>query len=92
MQKHTRVYLNYFGFKIAEDCICEIPNCGRQLIDIHHIEPRSKFGTKTKDKQDDILNLVGLCREHHEQAHTNILTKEQLWEIHANYCDQNGVR
>lgn len=81
MQKHTQNYLSFFGHKIAEDCFCEIPGCPKNSVDIHHIIPRSKFGTKTKDKQDHISNLIGLCRIHHEDAHNNTLTKEYLLNL-----------
>jgi len=49
---------------------------------LHHITPRSKFGSKEKAKQDNIENLIALCRFHHEQAHANILTKEYLTDLH----------
>jgi len=39
------------------------------MCDIHHIEPRSSFGSKRKDEQDKIENLIGLCRECHNKAH-----------------------
>lgn len=72
--------MDFFGFKIAEDCFCEV--CGVMANDIHHIIPRSKFGTKTKHLQDDVSNLIALCRKHHEDAHNNILTKTDLTLIH----------
>ena len=81
MQKHIKIYLNYFGYSIADRIGCE--NCGSyNSVDCHHIEPRSKFGTKNKDKQDHIDNLIALCRDCHNKAHSNILTKEQLTDIH----------
>lgn len=48
---------------------CEIPDCNQRVADIHHLIPRSKFGSKRKEEQDHISNLVGLCRRHHEMAH-----------------------
>lgn len=81
MQAHTKNYLSFFGFQIAEDCFCEIPTCGKPAVDIHHIKPRSKFGSKNKNQQDHITNLIGLCRVHHEDAHNNTLTKEYLFSI-----------
>jgi len=54
-------------------------------VDIHHIEPRSKFGKKTKHLQDDITNLIALCRDCHQKAHLQkqpYLYKEELKEIH----------
>lgn len=49
--------------------------------DIHHIIPRSKFGSKRKEEQDHVTNLIGLCRPCHDDAHANKITKEQLQEI-----------
>lgn len=57
---------------------CEV--CGKTAVDIHHIIPRSKFGKKTKELQDDVSNLIALCRECHDKAHNNKLTKEFLHE------------
>lgn len=90
MQAHTETYMNFFGYQIAEDCFCEIPGCGRPTIDVHHIIPRSKFGKKTKDEQNDIKNLIGLCREHHNDAHAEKLTREFLTNIHLNFINKNG--
>ena len=79
MQKHTKVYLEFFpshnGFYH-----CEI--CHKQATEIHHIQRRSEFGSKTKDVQDVIENLIALCRDCHEKAHANIYTKEFLTETH----------
>lgn len=68
MERHIKNYLEAFDwdgitFKACEDC--EI----RQIQDIHHIEPRSKFGSKMKHEQDKITNLIGLCRICHNEAH-----------------------
>jgi len=82
MTPHVKTYLNYFGYTIADFIICEIPGCGSKAIDIHHVIPRSKFGSKTKNKQDNIENLIALCRKCHNLAHANIYTKEQLTDIH----------
>lgn len=79
MEKHTKVYLEYFpshsGFYHCEICHC-------QATEIHHIVRRSEFGSKTKDQQDKIENLIALCRTCHEKAHANIFTKEFLIETH----------
>lgn len=79
MEKHTKVYLEFFpshsGFYH-----CEI--CHKQATEIHHIQRRSEFGSKTKHLQDQIENLIALCRTCHEKAHANIYSKEFLTEIH----------
>jgi hypothetical protein len=38
-------------------------------VEVHHVEPRSKFGSKTSSEKDDISNLIALCRLHHDRAH-----------------------
>lgn len=81
MQKHIKVYIEYFW----ENPPCEI--CWEKAVDIHHIEPRSHFWKKTKHLQDDITNLIWLCRLHHQCSHFQIepyLKKEYLKEKHIN--------
>jgi 5-methylcytosine-specific restriction endonuclease McrA len=34
------------------------------------VEPRSSFGSTTKDEQDHVSNLVALCRSCHNAAHS----------------------
>ncbi|MEN5308782.1 HNH endonuclease signature motif containing protein [Chryseobacterium cucumeris] len=85
MEKHTKVYLKFFpshsGFYH-----CEI--CHSQATEIHHIKRRSEFGSKTKDQQDKIENLIALCRTCHEKAHANVFTKEYLTEVHLKTMKQ----
>lgn len=60
MKKHTKVYLDHFGYG-AEDFVgCEV--CGSKAVDIHHIEARGMGGSK---KSDTIENLMALCRSCH---------------------------
>lgn len=82
MEKHIKTYLEYYWID-QNDCICEA--CWLPAVDIHHIEPRSKFGKKTKHLQDSIENLIALCRTCHEKAHLRYepyIRKEELKEIH----------
>lgn len=81
MQNHVRNYLvafNYYGFEFIS---CEI--CGAKAVDIHHVDGRSYFGSKNKDAQDDVSNLVALCRFCHNSAHgpTSRAFKEKLKEM-----------
>ena len=79
MQKHIKEYTekipSHTGYYP-----CEV--CGIKAVDIHHIKRRSEFGSKTKDQQDKIENLIALCRPCHDKAHANTLTKEQLSDYH----------
>ena len=80
MKAHTKIYLQYFNFKISEDCFCEI--CGNYANDIHHIEARGMGGTKQKDS---IENLMALCRKHHLQYGDIKNKKDYLKEIHLQF-------
>lgn len=86
MKNHVKVYLEHFGYGADDYVPCEI--CGSKAVDIAHIVARSKFGTKKKDEQDKIENLMALCRKHHyEYDFENKWTKEQMHEIHRNRLD-----
>lgn len=83
MQKHVKVYLEYFGYDGVSYIPCEA--CANQANQVHHIVYRSKFGSKEKEKQDRIENLMGLCFSCHEKAHNEILSKDYLKEVHENF-------
>lgn len=84
MQKHTKVYFAHFGYTEADFIACEY--CGARSVDIHHIKPRSFFGSKYKGseegEQDHISNLMALCRDHHDDAGASKLKRSDLQEIH----------
>lgn len=67
MEKHVANYLKAFGYDGSSFIACEL--CGDKATDIHHIEPRSKFGSTRKVEQDHPDNLIALCRLCHEFAH-----------------------
>ena len=77
MKKHTKIYLNYFGYGEQDIILCEV--CGAVSVDIHHIQPKGMGGSKTKD---NIENLIALCRNCHNLAHDNKLSKEYLTKLH----------
>lgn len=60
MKKHTKLYLDYFGYSVADFIGCEM--CGSKAVDIHHINCRGMGGTS---KQDEIGNIMALCRSCH---------------------------
>jgi predicted HNH restriction endonuclease len=76
MQKHTKIYFEYFDYTKADFIGCEV--CKNRAVDIHHIEQKGMGGSKSKDY---IKNLIALCRNCHEKAHANIITKIELKEI-----------
>jgi len=73
--------MTHFGYTEADYISCEVCN-SKQAVDIHHVIPRSKFGSKRKDEQDKIENLIALCRSYHDKAHSGELTKEYLTTVH----------
>ena len=79
MQRHIRNYLSSIGADESTRIRCEV--CNDLVNDIHHIIPRSKFGSKRKEEQDAPDNLIALCRSCHEKAHKNLLTKDELFAI-----------
>jgi len=79
MKRHTKIYMDYFGYGIDDVIICE--NCFNKIaVDIHHIEPKGMGGSKLKDF---IENLIALCRDCHDLAHAEKLSKTELKLIHA---------
>ena len=83
MQKHIKVYMDYFDFKVQSEIMCEA--CGSPAVDIHHIHGRGK------DK-DVIENLIALCRKHHDMAHSskNHVAPGEFELIHRYFL--SGVR
>ncbi len=84
MQQHTKNYFEHFDLAGADTIICEIPDCGKVAVDIHHIIPRSRFGKKRKDEQDHVSNLIALCRDCHDKAHNHTISIEDLKHIVKN--------
>lgn len=82
MQKHTKIYFDYFDFKTASEVMCEA--CGSPAVDIHHIQRRG-------EGRDVISNLIALCRKHHEQAHfsKNHVTPDEFQYIHNSFMAGN---
>jgi 5-methylcytosine-specific restriction endonuclease McrA len=59
MQKHTKLYMEFFDYFGDEYIPCEM--CNKKAVDIHHIVARGMGGSE-KDK---IENLMALCRSCH---------------------------
>jgi 5-methylcytosine-specific restriction endonuclease McrA len=79
MKKHTKTYLNYFGYDTTDFIPCEI--CGNQAVDIHHIEARGMGGNPKGDK-DEIDNLMAVCRNCHEEFGDRAEHKHMLKVVH----------
>lgn len=79
MQKHTKIYLDYFGKDEGDFVGCEI--CGSPANDIHHIEARG-MGGDPQGKKDVIENLQAICRPCHDRYGDKTHHKEFLKKIH----------
>ena len=80
MQRHTKIYMSYFGYGEQDVILCEC--CHRPAVDIHHIKGRGKG-------KDVIGNLMAMCRKCHTLAHESKLSKGELQYIHNNYLNGN---
>jgi 5-methylcytosine-specific restriction endonuclease McrA len=83
LKPYTKTYLKHFGFDESSFIACEI--CGKKAVDIHHIEARSK----RKDLENDITNLMAVCRECHISYGDKKQYKDYLKEIHAERIGKN---
>lgn len=72
-----KIYMEYFGYGEQDMIPCEW--CGRRAVDVHHIQKRSQGG------KNDIENLVGLCREHHDMAEDFPVFNEKVKEKHLKF-------
>lgn len=79
MQKHTKIYLEYYGYDETDFIGCEC--CGKPAVDIHHLIAKGMGGSKTKDY---IENLIAVCRKCHEKCHKSPIFNCNAKEIHLN--------
>lgn len=77
MKQHIKVYFEHFGYDQSDFIPCEI--CEAKAVDVHHIEARGMGGTK---KEEDINNLMALCRKCHEDYGDKSQFKDYLKEKH----------
>ncbi len=76
MKPYTKIYFKYFGFDESSFVPCEV--CGAKAVDIHHIRPKSL----AKSLENNITNLIALCRFHHDLAHSSQQFSQTLDLIH----------
>lgn len=74
MVAYKKTYLNHFGYVEQDFIPCE--NCGNRAVDVHHLTFRSQGG------KDVIENLIGVCRDCHNHAHSDKSFNEKLREKH----------
>lgn len=83
---YKKLYLDFFGFKVATDVFCEIPHCGRIGVDVNHIDCRGMGGTSAAE---DINNLMAMCREHHIEYGDKKQWKEFLQIVHEKFIKKH---
>lgn len=85
MKKHTKIYMDYFGYAADEFIGCEI--CGMRAVDIHHIDARGMGGDRNKDTID---NLMAVCRRCHEKYGDKKEYIELLKQTHDKFIEIYG--
>jgi len=87
MKKYIKNYLKHHNLTEGDFIECKI--CKKQA-ELHHVYIKGMGGRKKvliHDKEydiDDPINLIPLCREHHEQAHSGKWTRECLIDLNRN--------
>jgi len=76
LKSYTKIYLNYFGYTIADFIPCEV--CNSASVELHHVQARSI----RKDLLNDITNIMALCRSCHVKYGDKKQHKEFLQDIH----------
>jgi len=80
MQIHVKNYHSHYDYCEGDVIVCQY--CKQQKANsIHHIVYRSHFGKKRKDECNHWSNLIALCRECHEAAHNEKISKDELLKI-----------
>jgi len=79
MKRHTKIYMDYFGYYESSFIPCEI--CGNKANDIHHIKARG-MGGDPKGSKDNPSNLMALCRNCHVKYGDVPDLIEKIQEIH----------
>lgn len=78
MKKYTEIYYKTLDYPLDPDVFIECECCGSKAVDIHHIENRSH----RKDLENDINNIMALCRNCHEKYGDKKQYMDWLKETH----------
>lgn len=76
MTKYKQNYMTANGFSEGDFIPCEV--CGKEAVDIHHIQFRGMGGNTEMDNAE---NLIALCRSDHDNAEAGLISKETLLKI-----------
>lgn len=86
LPKHIQGYFDFFDLEPGDWVGSEISNATCQ--DFHHIYEKGMGGRPVFEHEgveydiNSVENIIALTREEHEDAHANVYTKEQLWNLH----------
>ena len=86
MQKHTKIYIDHFGYCEQDWIGCE--KCNGTSVDIHHLDSKGMGGTSLN--KDYIENLMALCRDCHNKAHASIQFNQELKVIHLKHLENHN--
>lgn len=78
--------MDAMGYDVTDFMPCEC--CGVKAVDTHHIKAR---GVGSSKKRDVIENLMGLCRECHENLGDRTYLRKELYDTHRAFLEANGV-
>ena len=84
---HKDLYKKAFGYTQGDFVACEI--CGKTSTEVHHIEARGMGGTT---KPDFIENLMGVCRDCHDEYGDKKQWKSMLYRTHRMRMREHGVK
>ena len=84
MQKHTKIYMAYFGYDASDFIPCEL--CGAKAVDIHHIDCRGMGGSE----KDNIENLMALCRFDHIKYGDKKQFTDMLKDRHSEFMNKKN--
>jgi len=83
MQKHTKIYMNAFGYTETDFIPSEIS--GQKANDTHHIIGRGKGG------EDRIENLMAVTRKEHEKYGDKKQYMKDLLFMHESKLKAKGI-
>ena len=78
MKQYEKNYRKHFGFGELEEFPCEVGKCHSTAHSIHHSLIKGMGGRKDVD---GVEHCVGLCLEHHDNAHKEPKFNEELQEF-----------
>ena len=76
MKRYKKIFLTYHNLSQADFIECAV--CTSEAVDIHHISGRP-MGNKS-DRYDVVENLIPLCRDCHDKAENEKITKQECKE------------